>query len=169
MKNIFITFIIIVSSLFYVYGQSIYPSVVSPSGNNFYDSNNKLSWTLGELAVKTINSGNNTISQGFQQPDYNNGNFIKKVIDNVDFTLFPNPVKDNLYIYVESEKKLDLNIEIINIVGNKINAIMTYSTDYYKINMSDLSKGIYVVKITVNNDSVPTSKQKRESFRIIKI
>ena len=76
---------------------------------------------------------------------------------------------DEMAIYVESEKKLDLNIEIINIVGNNISTTITHNSDYYKINMANLSKGIYVVKIIVNNDSVPVSKQKMESFRIIKI
>ena len=43
--------------------------VTATSGN--YDTNSrvKVSWTLGEAVIETFSNANNTLTQGFQQPD----------------------------------------------------------------------------------------------------
>lgn len=51
----------------FLYSQSLTPEVVSASGDYFEAVNGSLSWTLGEVATETFESGNTILTQGFQQ------------------------------------------------------------------------------------------------------
>ena len=76
---------------FWSYGQNISPEVISSSGGREVGTNMLIDWVLGESATTTITGGNNSITQGFQQPYY-----IITRIENVasielDVNIFPNP------------------------------------------------------------------------------
>lgn len=67
-----------------------------------------------------------------------NDTFLK---DTVEF--YPNPVKDILNIANTSN---ELDIEILNIFGKKMNFSMNQNGNYYEIDMTNFIKGIYFVK-----------------------
>jgi hypothetical protein len=50
------------------FSQSLSPKVTPAAGAVFNGGAYALSWTLGESFYKTLQSGNTTITQGFQQP-----------------------------------------------------------------------------------------------------
>ena len=66
-----------------------------------------------------------------------------------DFIIYPNPIKDKLYI--DSDK--DFEVEIINLKGQKI---WTGNSKAIRrgIEMSDLDSGTYILRITINNTSI---------------
>lgn len=70
-------------------------------------------------------------------------------IDN-NFKISPNPATDNFTIEMEKEVK---SVEIYSLQGHKV---MTASSK--EINVSNLSKGIYLVRIESSNDGVATQK-----------
>ena len=43
--------------------------VLATSGNSDSNSRIKVSWTMGEAVIQTVSNTNNTLTQGFQQPD----------------------------------------------------------------------------------------------------
>ena len=43
-------------------------SVISSSGNSNSSDDYTISWTIGELAISTINNSDITLTQGFHQP-----------------------------------------------------------------------------------------------------
>ena len=67
------------------------------------------------------------------------------------FKIFPNPTKDLLYV-VSTSYKLT-KIEIYNVVGKKLKS---FSKNLDKININDLSHGMYLLKIYTENNSVMT-------------
>lgn len=73
----------------------------------------------------------------------------------VDFTFYPNPVRNTLNINSEIEAK---NISIFNMLGQEI---LSSKVNEGKVDLSPLATGVYVSKITFENGSV-------ETMRIIK-
>ncbi|WP_298511142.1 T9SS type A sorting domain-containing protein [uncultured Kordia sp.] len=67
------------------------------------------------------------------------------------FTMYPNPVKNELFIYSENNIK---TIEIFNITGQRV----INTTNNSSINTSSLRTGMYMVKITTNSGGVSVKK-----------
>ena len=67
--------------------------------------------------------------------------------DNANFSYYPNPVKNTLNLSYNQEIS---NVEVFNLLGQKVssNVINANAT---QIDMSNLSKGAYMVKVTSNN------------------
>ncbi len=51
-----------------VAAQSLSPEVIASSGEYYESVNNRISFTLGEIATETYITGDNILTQGFQQP-----------------------------------------------------------------------------------------------------
>ncbi|WP_396142981.1 LamG-like jellyroll fold domain-containing protein [Flavobacterium sp.] len=69
---------------------------------------------------------------------------------NLKATIYPNPTSDNFSIEMENEVK---SVEIYSIQGQKV---LTSNTK--DMNVSNLSKGMYLVKIEDSNNAVSTQK-----------
>lgn len=65
-------------------------------------------------------------------------------------TIYPNPTSDNFIIDMENEVK---SIEIYSLQGQKV-----LSSNSNNVNVSNLSKGIYLIQIEDKNDSISTQK-----------
>jgi hypothetical protein len=72
-------------------------------------------------------------------------NNISEVNDNAEFSVYPNPA--NLFIKITNINLLVNNIEIIDITGKIVKQMITNQTFNSKIDVLDLKKGFYFVKI----------------------
>ena len=66
------------------------------------------------------------------------------------FDVYPNPVT-NLCTISFNNKYSDVNIEIYNTLGSKIKDFKINNTKSFNINLSDLPKGIFIIKISADN------------------
>ena len=71
-------------------------------------------------------------------------------LQNLKASIFPNPTSTNFTIEIENEVK---SVEIYSLQGQKV--LISTSKD---INVSNLSKGMYLVRIEDNNNAVATQK-----------
>ena len=67
--------------------------------------------------------------------------------DNANFSFYPNPVKNVLNISYNQEIS---NVELFNLLGQKVSSVKV-DANAAEIDMSNLSKGAYMVKVTSNN------------------
>jgi len=72
------------------------------------------------------------------------------------FVMYPNPVIDELTVSAKSEIE---QLSIVNMLGQTVRTVTPNSRNY-KLNLADLSTGIYLVKASVNNTE--------GTFRIVK-
>lgn len=79
---------------------------------------------------------------------------LKDSIRNRVFKCYPNPVKDNLFILGTNKLK---SIEFINSLGKR-EAIYQFNRSIVKIDVSGFKKGLYILKVTNEKDSVETKK-----------
>jgi hypothetical protein len=68
-------------------------------------------------------------------------------IDNANFTFYPNPVKNVLNLSYNKEIS---NVEVYNLLGQKVSTD-SVNANNAQIDMSDLSNGTYIVKVTSDN------------------
>lgn len=94
--------------------------------------------------------------------DYIYVNDLLGVVDNVmnsEIRLFPNPVNDVLNIQMSIIGERTAKIALINIYGQIIfEESASFSNGAYKIPTSNLSNGLYIVKITLDNNAIVTAK-----------
>jgi hypothetical protein len=67
--------------------------------------------------------------------------------DNANFSYYPNPVKNTLNLSYNQEIS---NVEIFNLLGQKVNS-NSINANQGQVDMSNLSNGVYLVKVTSNN------------------
>ncbi|QBZ98413.1 T9SS type A sorting domain-containing protein [Flavobacterium sangjuense] len=67
--------------------------------------------------------------------------------DSANFTYYPNPVKNTLNLSYNQEIS---NVEVFNLLGQKVSSNVINANDAH-IDMSNLSNGAYMVRVTSNN------------------
>ncbi|MEZ4775043.1 MAG: M36 family metallopeptidase [Bacteroidia bacterium] len=77
---------------------------------------------------------------------------IKSEIDKVSFRIFPNPADKEVRIVVNQGKPTGFLVEITDMAGRQLIRSQTQGKES-KVNISGLSAGIYLVKITAGNQS----------------
>jgi len=71
-------------------------------------------------------------------------------------SLFPNPTKQNAFIEYELTQSASVRIDLYDVLGNKVkviseNALEEKNKHQHFINIENLSAGIYLVKLKINN------------------
>ena len=125
------------------------PTVLASAGGYAVGDHISISWTLGELAVSTLSSGNLILTQGFQQPfDINVG--IRNNEVNWGIYVYPNPVGNELRIRFDTDAAGDYLIEIQDVTGRLISQ-QEYKNldpgDIVVLNTSAYLNGVYFLKV----------------------
>jgi hypothetical protein len=129
-------------------------SVISSFGVNYVGADLKISGVMGELMVSTFNgtSGNNYLTQGFLQND----GVVNAVSDNVrngSLTVFPNPVKDKIFISENSGAGI-VNAVLYDISGKVVfNTMLDLRFDN-SVDMQSLTKGLYILRVYSTNGKI---------------
>lgn len=126
------------------------PTIISSGGDYYEGTDMSLSWTLGELAVTTLQGGNTILIQGFQQP-FDIGVGIKQNVMNWSISAYPNPVGNELRIRFDIPFPGDYLIEIQDVTGRVIGQVVRKQIQPGETVILDTSRfisGIYFLKIT---------------------
>ena len=151
---IFLTFFII--GMNNVFSQE----VVATSGETNTNSTNHVSWTIGEIAIETVESASNSLTQGFHQTQ-----LIVTALDelttlDIEIKVYPNPTHD--FITIHFSKLIDQpSYSLFDLNGKLIEQRDITSTDA-KINITSFAEGSYILKL--NSDH----RLLLQSFKVIK-
>lgn len=86
--------------------------------------------------------------QGFSQSQFNNAPPPEHI---EGLSIYPNPVSEGItYINITTKKNFSKNIEIYNVLGKQIHSSILTGRE---LNISALTTGVYILKITENNIS----------------
>ncbi|MFD0989611.1 endonuclease [Mariniflexile jejuense] len=170
----------IIMYMYLRYGTQCKPSYTAVGTTNSVDSNmiNLLLQWNAEDQVSTIEdnrntyhgNASNTYGQGNRNPFIDNpylatliwggtsaqnrwSSLSTKNIAIIDFSMYPNPTKENLLNIVTSNYSANLNIEIYNILGASV-LKQKLNNNAKEINISTLKSGIYLVKLQSETGSI---------------
>lgn len=134
--------------------------VVSSAGNFYSNTSGSVSWTLGELAVETLSTANNILTQGFQQSRLTITGIGDLPILDYEIVVFPNPVSDHLIIRTDKEQHENLYYQLYDLSGKIIlqNKILESETT---VTVNHLKSAVYLLRIMEGNRQV-------RAFKVVK-
>lgn len=146
----------------YANSQSLERSVTATSGNYFYHAGaGSLSFTVGECAIESFSSGNNKLTQGFQQPDTSEISFVEENNSTFLIEIFPNPVTQFLTIKNDTKHKFlfafyDDEGRLIEVPKLKTDLQIAFdvsklATGFYLLSISDTEKKTTATKIFIKH------------------
>ena len=141
MKPIIYIFWALVSPVF-CSAQNLLPSVNNLAGYDQSVAGILTTVSIGEPATLTLTSDNNTITQGFLQPE------ILPCRD-LSFNYYPNPTKGDFTIEAFGCEVKVTVIEVLDIWGRLISSLPLAKDN--KIEIGFLSSGVYVLKVFLTN------------------
>ena len=139
------------------WGQSLSPTVIASAGDYFDNGTVSISFTVGEVAVTTLEAGDVILTQGFQQPFELDVTGVKDQEISWSVRTYPNPVKENLHVKFTLESPEGFTIVVMDLTGKKV-FIKKYDQvqpgEVKDIDFQNYAPGIYLVSVTSNDKSV---------------
>lgn len=129
----------------YLDGWAYRKSNITPEGTTFTSDN----WTYSGINVFDGETLNSSAPSPFPIGSYTNSN-TASVGDNFieGFATYPNPVTNNKFI-LTSNNNAKKDITIFNVLGKKVLSL-TVSGTKTNVDVSDVSSGVYILKVTEN-------------------
>ena len=141
-------------------------SVIAPAGNSAMDNGVVIEWTMGELAIMSLETPGGFFTQGFHQP------FISvetlqvpyfNTAGKVVMTVRPNPVSVKLFIDFDSASGETAILTLMNTEGALLKKEkVTLVPGNLEWNMVDYSAGMYILSLSMEDGTLI------RSFKIIK-
>ncbi|MCG8327699.1 MAG: T9SS type A sorting domain-containing protein [Chitinophagales bacterium] len=134
--------------------QNISPVVVSSAGESYQGNLMQIDWTLGELAITSIQNSSRQITQGFHQPNYIITN-IKGLPENIGYIhIYPNPTSDELQIKLDLEQQSNIEVQLISINGISLWTKKIIDNQIEEnINIGDLPSTTYFLRFVIDESN----------------
>ena len=124
-----------------IVAQNLSPMVVNASGGVIQNSSYSLEWSLGELAVSTLSSPANLLTQGFLQPIATTVG-TNDLFDESRILVFPNPVSD--WLNIQTDIPDIQTVQIHDILGRLVLQSRFQSTlDVHHLNCSTYTVSLF--------------------------
>jgi len=159
-KRIIIVSVLLVSTFSLSAQVRLLNAVVASAGSFSTNGSVSLSWTLGELAVKTLTSTTLMLNQGFQQPwelIVDGGTPVQEPELNWSVKAYPNPVREDLNVQFTLEKAERFSMEVLDITGKKIyqrEAETIMPDQIVRLDFSSYKEGIYILRVVSEDQKV---------------
>ncbi len=139
-------------SFFSSFSQEKSQSVIASAGDISKGGNVILEWTVGEPAVETLSNVTAIYTQGFHQPLLE----VQKISTGKDLAtlkdivrVYPNPSTAIINVQLEKASIAPLVVSLIDVSGKVLlNNSLPVNSKIFKINVSRLRQGAYVLRIT---------------------
>lgn len=142
--------------------QSLKPDVITTAGNYEANSNNEVSWTIGECIPETFLNADNKLTQGYQQGIYEISTAIDNTKNSQKIILYPNPATDYIILEIQLQDNHKLFYQLYDLNGRcLINEKI--SSDKSVINLANYSSNTYILNVYT------ADKKLLKSFKIIRI
>lgn len=151
--------------------QQLTPFVVSASGGFYENTSGMLSFTTGELMIESYSIPTNILTQGFQQAWDFSTSVIENPKYNLSYSLYPNPSAGNVDVIIESDRRLTVDIMVIDILGRKLlENGFNYDDHIHSmpLDLSEVSEGTYLVFLTFEDKISGLTNQLVEKVLIIR-
>ena len=129
-----------------LFGQVTSPTLISNSGGSFATNTIIMDFSIGELAVQTLQN-NEILTQGFHQEVLKIGTLINEL--EILTKIYPNPTSKLLFI--ELKKESDGDILIYDIKGKLVLQDKFQNKKIKQLDINTFSPGNYVLHINVAN------------------
>ncbi|MCH8331993.1 MAG: T9SS type A sorting domain-containing protein [Bacteroidetes bacterium] len=75
------------------------------------------------------------------------GNFVRRVVRQMNVTAYPNPAKDELHLLIDGEARKKFALEIIDLLGRRRYFESEFLSNRKTISLKGLSDGVYILRL----------------------
>lgn len=141
--------------------QRLGPEIVSSAGATYQGASMQIDWTLGELAVTTLQNPTQQVTQGFHQPVYSVTSIHELTVEAGQIKVYPNPTSGQLGISLAFDRSREIQMKLFDLHGRLIWAKEDQGEQISEsILLSQLSSGPYFLHFFIGDN---------EFFQTIKI
>ena len=136
--------LLLLYSPIFIFGQVTTPTLITNSGGTFSNSSVIMDFSIGELAVQTLQN-NEILTQGFHQGDLK----VTTAIFNLGIKtkIYPNPTTK--FIIIELEKNVNADILVYDINGKIVIEDKLNDENQKQLDFSFLKQGNYLLHINI--------------------
>ena len=139
--------------------------VVSTQGDSYSNASGSIDFTLGEVVIVTGTDGNNDLTQGFHQTNWNFLG-VEDFAPNYEAIIYPNPTEDVLNIRTTTFENVTYTLYDAQ---GKLVMQDILSAEQTPIQVSELAPGAYSLELIFEEGSKGSlSSPKRKTFKLIK-
>lgn len=150
MRSTGLSFILLIISGGLLYSQStVAPALVTWGGGSAVISSGQVDWSLGQVAIGTVSSGADQITQGFHQPEFTLVG--TEDLAGYDLLLYPNPTNGQLYIKAEGIYTIN-RYEILDMQGHVVDGEEVSAWNTILISVELLPPGYYSLRLVVDGE-----------------
>ena len=143
--------------------QSSSPEIISSAGNIFQGNSIQIDWTLGELAIATIQNSSQQITQGFHQPNYTITSVNELPVEIGQIQVYPNPATDLIKMSINFNERKNVKTQLFDLNGRLLWTIENSGTQIEQVkNIAGLSNGTYFLHFSIEGNA------NSQSFKIQK-
>ena len=167
MKKNILLFMLALCISIHASSQRLSQTVIATEGGSSTTGRITLEWTLGELAVESLTSGNRLYTQGFHQPISVKILYRQPapLLQEPDFEIIvaPNPVQSLLMINSVSTRSQSFRFTLTDITGKKLwSRSNVAASSSSRIDMKGIISGLYILNVHA------ASGQLLRTYKIIK-
>ena len=139
--------------------------VVSTQGDSYSNASANIDFTIGEVIIDTGTDGNNDLTQGFHQTNWNFLG-VEDFAPNYEAIIYPNPTEDVLNIRTSTFENVTYTLYDAQ---GKLVMQDILSAEQTPIQVSELAPGAYSLELIFEEGSKGSlSSPKRKTFKLIK-
>ncbi|MBI4647513.1 MAG: T9SS type A sorting domain-containing protein [Bacteroidia bacterium] len=151
MKSLILTLIFIFLTTVISLAQSITPEVISSGGGYYTNQYASICLTIGEPVIETISNDSLTLTQGFQQGDWEITAITEVKMPCIEVLLYPNPAKDYISLIIRYDGAEFFTMEMCDADGKTLVTAGLKQNDIQSIDMLGYAPGQYFIKISCLN------------------
>ena len=136
-----------------IFAQQLSPFVVNCNGQSFSNSSAQLDFNVGEVAITSIGTVNNSITQGLLQPQATVTAIHNNETADV-FSVFPNPTTDQVEISSTSYSE-PIYAKLIDYTGR---VLVNEAAQNNTVSVAQLPVGIYQLVLLDKNQKILSRK-----------
>ncbi|MEO5569506.1 MAG: T9SS type A sorting domain-containing protein [Bacteroidia bacterium] len=124
-------------------------------------------WRQEIITLAPFTTNNNVLIKFIHTNDYENGMYVddinidnstgvNEIINDEQFSVYPNPANSNVQIYFTETSKSKINLLLIDALGKiiKSEAFETASGGILSMNVSAVASGVYILRINKNGNVI---------------
>jgi len=153
MNKFFFTYFLLLATAIMARAQSLERQVIGTAGSFQNVSWGSLSYTTGEVAVTTLTTATNVLTQGFQQPLQNDVMVYGIGINQLSVVAYPNPAADIINVVINANNADDrYSVTFFDLPGHRLDIpykeLSQGTTTHLLFDLRRLAAATYMIMIT---------------------
>lgn len=132
------------------HAQSVTPEVIATAGQQYQNGALQLEWTLGEVITESQSNGNETLTQGFHQPEMKVTG-LEDFHTGLELSVFPNPSTGILHVAFDAQPRA-LHFALNDATGQTL--IRRQATQGFELDLFSLAPGSYFLSVRSHNGTL---------------